>query len=128
MRGLFLRAPAAFQLQLDWATARPTRGLQLKQPASGATSRRWLHPARLRCRGARPRRAQDEQRGARIRKMSNIVIYEDDGPMRALLKEWLGEAGYRVRAVAEPAGPSAEDADLVIVSVYMPKQAGMQRV
>lgn len=48
--------------------------------------------------------------------------------MRALLTEWLGEAGYRVRAAVEPARPSAEDADLVIVSVYMPKQAGMQRV
>jgi DNA-binding response OmpR family regulator len=60
--------------------------------------------------------------------MSNIAIYEDDGPMRALLQEWLGEAGYRVRAAAEPAERSAEDADLVIVSVYMPKQAGMQRV
>jgi len=60
--------------------------------------------------------------------MSKIVIYEDDGPMRALLQEWLGEVGYRVRAAAGPAGRAAEDADLVIVSVYMPKQAGMQRV
>jgi DNA-binding response OmpR family regulator len=60
--------------------------------------------------------------------MSNIVIYEDDGPMRALLKEWLGEAGYAVRAAAEPVRLPAEDADLVIVSVYMPKHAGMQRV
>lgn len=47
--------------------------------------------------------------------------------MRALLTEWLGEAGYRVRGFAAPAAP-AEDADLVIVSVYMPKCAGMQRV
>ena len=60
--------------------------------------------------------------------MSNIVIYEDDGPMRALLQEWLGEAGYQARTAAEPVGPSAEDANLVIVSVYMPKHAGMQRV
>ena len=48
--------------------------------------------------------------------------------MRALLTEWLGEAGYRVRGAAEPVGPLAEDMDLVIVSVYMPKQAGIQRV
>ena len=47
--------------------------------------------------------------------------------MRALLTEWLGEAGYRVRAFAAPAAPAA-DANLVIVSVYLPKQAGMQRV
>ncbi|HEY8328547.1 MAG TPA: response regulator [Rhodanobacter sp.] len=60
--------------------------------------------------------------------MSNIVIYEDDGPMRALLKEWLREAGYRVRGAAEPAASPAEDADLMIVSVCMPRHAGMQRV
>lgn len=47
--------------------------------------------------------------------------------MRALLMEWLGEAGYGVRGFAAPAAP-AEDADLVIVSVYVPKQAGTQRV
>ena len=27
----------------------------------------------------------------------NIVIYEEDHLTRALLQEWLGEAGYRVR-------------------------------
>jgi DNA-binding response OmpR family regulator len=54
----------------------------------------------------------------------NVVIYEDDGLTRALLEEWLQEAGYRVRAgnVRDPAtdGPC----DLLIVSVYMPKQTG----
>ena len=60
--------------------------------------------------------------------MSNIVIYEDDGPMRALLQEWLGQEGYRVHAAADPSGLVAERADLVIVSVYMPKCSGLQRV
>ena len=60
--------------------------------------------------------------------MSDIVIYEENDLMRALLREWLSEAGYRVRAesLAEPR--SAGRADLVIVSVYMPKQAGAQLV
>ena len=48
--------------------------------------------------------------------------------MRALLQEWLAEAGFRVRAFAEPQGPFPEAAELVIVSVSMPKDAGMRRV
>jgi DNA-binding response OmpR family regulator len=54
----------------------------------------------------------------------NVVIYEDDGLTRELLEEWLQEAGYRVCAgnARDPAqdGPC----DLLIVSVYMPKQGG----
>ena len=60
--------------------------------------------------------------------MSAIVIYEEDDLMRALLQEWLSEAGYGVRA-----GPSQEAertgaANLVIVSIYMPKHAGTELV
>jgi len=39
--------------------------------------------------------------------MSGIVIYEENDLMRALLKEWLSEAGYRVRE-ALPRGRSAQ--------------------
>jgi DNA-binding response OmpR family regulator len=65
--------------------------------------------------------------------MSNIVIYEDNDLMRALLEEWLTEAGYRVHAAAShdlQSGCPADGrpADLVIVSVYMPKQSGAQLV
>jgi DNA-binding response OmpR family regulator len=56
--------------------------------------------------------------------MSGIVLYEEDDLMRALLEEWLRAAGYRVRAGT----PSGGAADLVIVSLYMPKHAGVQRV
>jgi len=45
--------------------------------------------------------------------------------MRALLKEWLGQAGYRVLE-GGPRGVNREQGDLVIISVYMPKQAGLQ--
>jgi CheY-like chemotaxis protein len=66
--------------------------------------------------------------------MSNIVIYEGNDLMRALLEEWLSEAGYRVHAVAshDLQNNRLEEilaaADLIIVSVYMPKQAGAQLV
>jgi DNA-binding response OmpR family regulator len=58
--------------------------------------------------------------------MSGIVIYEENDLMRALLREWLSEAGYRVRAQSLCGGQSGAPADLVIVSVYMPKHAGAQ--
>jgi DNA-binding NarL/FixJ family response regulator len=56
--------------------------------------------------------------------MSGILIYENDDLMCALLQEWLREAGYRVHADAAREDP----ADLVIVSIYMPKHAGAQQV
>jgi DNA-binding NtrC family response regulator len=62
--------------------------------------------------------------------MSDIVIYEEDDLMCALLREWLGRAGYRVRAVPVPPGRIRDPgrAGLVIVSVYMPKNSGPQFV
>jgi DNA-binding response OmpR family regulator len=56
------------------------------------------------------------------------VVYEENDLMRALLKEWLGEAGYRVSAVASAGATPQQPADLVIVSVYMPKRAGARMV
>ena len=60
--------------------------------------------------------------------MSDIVIYEDNDLMRALMHEWLSKAGYRVQA-----GPPGRTSDpgraaLVIVSVYMPKHSGPQLI
>jgi DNA-binding response OmpR family regulator len=60
--------------------------------------------------------------------MSDIVIYEDDDLMRALLQEWLNEAGYRVRAAARDRLRDLGGARLVIVSVYMPRDSGPQLV
>jgi DNA-binding response OmpR family regulator len=60
--------------------------------------------------------------------MSEIAIYEDNDLMRALLEEWLSQAGYRVRAATACGELSAGAADLVIVSVYMPKEAGPLRI
>jgi DNA-binding response OmpR family regulator len=56
--------------------------------------------------------------------MLNIVLYEDDYLMRNLIREWLSEAGYRVRLAAQRDAQPDGQADLVIVSVYMPKHAG----
>src|ERR1700679_3665425 len=56
----------------------------------------------------------------------DIVIYEEDYLTRALLEQWLGEAGYRVRNGSMRTTEHPGRADLVIVNVYMPKQAGAQ--
>jgi DNA-binding NtrC family response regulator len=61
-----------------------------------------------------------------------IVIYEEDPLTRALLEEWLAEAGHCVRpGNARKAGGDVRGdtpCGLVIVSVYMPKHAGAQCV
>ncbi len=64
----------------------------------------------------------------RIRTELDIVIYEEDYLTRALLQEWLGQAGYRVRAGRAHDASLDRPADLVIVNVYMPKHAGAQWV
>jgi DNA-binding NtrC family response regulator len=58
----------------------------------------------------------------------DIVIYEEDYLTRDLLQEWLGEAGYRVRAGRPHNANLDRPADLVIVNVYMPKHAGARWV
>jgi DNA-binding response OmpR family regulator len=60
--------------------------------------------------------------------MLTVMLYEDDYLMRNLLREWLSEAGYRVRLAAQPDAQPNCQADLVIVSVYMPKHAGAKWV
>ena len=60
--------------------------------------------------------------------MSNIAIYEEDDLMCGLLAEWLRDAGYRVNCVASHSAPAQENANLVIISIYMPKHAGAQLV
>lgn len=59
-----------------------------------------------------------------LQPMSSIVIYETDDLMRGLLQEWLTGAGYRVSAVAPCGRPPQVAADLVIVSIGMPKHTG----
>jgi DNA-binding response OmpR family regulator len=54
----------------------------------------------------------------------DIVIYEEDFLTRSLIKEWLEGAGYRVR-IGNRCHPGGDGrCDLVILSVYLPKQAG----
>jgi len=49
--------------------------------------------------------------------------------MRALLREWLNEAGYRdVCPSAARGGQRGGTADLVIVSICMPKEVGVKLV
>lgn len=63
-----------------------------------------------------------------IETMQDIVIYEEDDLMRSLLEEWLAGAGYRVCRATAPGKSTPGDADLVIASIYMPKQAGTRLV
>jgi len=60
--------------------------------------------------------------------MASISVYEENDLMRALLKEWLSEAGYCVHASAARTEQRGGIADLVIVSVCMPKQTGVELV
>jgi DNA-binding response OmpR family regulator len=60
--------------------------------------------------------------------MDHIVVYEENDLMRALLQEWLSEAGYRASTLAPREAPPDLAADLVIVSIYMPKHIGAQVV
>ena len=57
--------------------------------------------------------------------MKQIVIYEEDYLTRALLQEWLSEAGYGVYPGLPRDANCQRTPDLVIVSVYMPKHAGV---
>ena len=59
---------------------------------------------------------------------SNIAIYEEDDLMCSLLAEWLRDAGYRVHCVASHGTPAPDNADLVIVNLYMPKHTGAQLI
>jgi DNA-binding NtrC family response regulator len=60
--------------------------------------------------------------------MTHIVIYEEDDLTRTLLREWLNQAGYRVR-VGTPSDPTRDrSANLVIANVYMPKNTGVQSI
>jgi DNA-binding response OmpR family regulator len=60
--------------------------------------------------------------------MLNIVLYEGDFLMRDLLQQWLSEAGYHVFAANLRDAKINANVDLVIASIYMPKQAGAEVV
>ncbi len=60
--------------------------------------------------------------------MSAIVLYEENDLMRSLIAEWLSEAGYDVRAAVSQDAQRTGPADLVLVSICMPKHAGMALV
>ena len=48
--------------------------------------------------------------------------------MRGLLVEWLSAEGYCVRAAGTCDAQPADQADLVIVDVYMPRSGGVERL
>jgi DNA-binding response OmpR family regulator len=54
----------------------------------------------------------------------DIVIYEEDQLTRNLLREWLEEAGYAVHRGTLNQAQRRPHPNLVIASVFMPKQSG----
>jgi len=60
--------------------------------------------------------------------MSRIAIIEENALMRSLLMEWLTAEGYRVIAVDRTPRNTPAPADLVVVDVYMPRDAGLERL
>jgi CheY-like chemotaxis protein len=60
--------------------------------------------------------------------MSSIVLIEEDDLMRGLLTEWLTAAGYAVHRQAPRAPAPERRADLIIVDLFMPRQAGVDVV
>src|SRR4030088_3466461 len=102
------------------------RGFQVKR-AFGVSSETPLGGGETRCLPNPPTiQAPQSQRALRAGRMSNIVLYEENDLMRALLQEWLSEAGYRVYTAASHDLMGGRLADLAIVSVYMPKHVGAQ--
>lgn len=57
-------------------------------------------------------------------RMPTILIYEEDDLMRGLITEWLTDAGYHVCTATMQSAQRHREADLAIVSIYMPKSAG----
>lgn len=55
-----------------------------------------------------------------------ILVIEGDPLMRSLIREWLVGAGYAVREAVSP--PGAFDVSLIIVDLYMPRDAGARTV
>jgi len=58
----------------------------------------------------------------------DILLIEEDQLMRELLTEWLSAEGCSVRAAAPGDAQVMNNADLVIVDVYMPRHEGANRL
>ena len=57
--------------------------------------------------------------------MEGIAIYERDGLMRELLREWLTAAGYAVRDPAPGGSKTAPELAIVSVETPRPENAGL---
>jgi DNA-binding response OmpR family regulator len=53
-----------------------------------------------------------------------VVVIEEDELLRSLLAEWLNGAGYTVREATLDAPTAGDNADLVIVDLFMPRYEG----
>jgi DNA-binding response OmpR family regulator len=60
--------------------------------------------------------------------MSTILLYEQDEQLRGLFTEWLERDGYELHAGTTWNLALRAKPDLVVASVYMPKQAGTRLI
>jgi DNA-binding NtrC family response regulator len=60
--------------------------------------------------------------------MSTILLYEEDEQLRGLFTEWLERGGYEVLAGMACTSALRAKPDLVVASVYMPKQTGTRLI
>jgi DNA-binding response OmpR family regulator len=60
--------------------------------------------------------------------MSTILLYEEDEQLRGLFTEWLERDGYELLAGTTCTSTPHAQPDLVVASVYMPKQAGTRLI
>ena len=56
---------------------------------------------------------------------ARVLLIDADQPSRALLEEWLGDAGWAVLAADGCDGGAGDRHDLVIVDVPFPRQGGV---
>ncbi|MET0517448.1 MAG: hypothetical protein ABW005_01315 [Burkholderiaceae bacterium] len=60
--------------------------------------------------------------------MASIVVIDEDGPIRALLAEWLIAAGYKVKALSPLDSCGGLSADLVLLDLPRLRQQGREHV
>jgi CheY-like chemotaxis protein len=60
--------------------------------------------------------------------MWKILLHEEDEQLRGLFTEWLEGIGCQVQALGACGSVRQDQPDLVIASVYMPKQGGTRLI
>jgi CheY-like chemotaxis protein len=60
--------------------------------------------------------------------MCSVVVMDEDGPIRALLAEWLAAAGYRVREWSPLETEPNREVELVLIDLPKLRQSGAETI